>query len=216
MSINFPASLRYQSLLFEQPLTIKVQIAGFQNREDEVLLEEGGHSNVRYWYMSTGLSKFASYSMSINLPASFRYQSLLFEQPLIIKVQIAGFQNREDEVLLEEGGHSNVRYWYMSTGLSKFASYSMSINLPASFRYQSLLFEQPLIIKVQIAGFQNREDEVLLEEGGHSNVRYWYMSTGLSKFASYSMSINFPASLRYQSLLFEQPRKANILTSYSQ
>jgi|GEM_PF-1249654 len=75
---DFPSSLhircritiednhRYQGLLFEVPLSIKVQKAGFKNREDGALLAEGGNVNVRYWYMRTGLPKFASYSMSNN------------------------------------------------------------------------------------------------------------------------------------------------------
>ncbi|HIW33729.1 MAG TPA: hypothetical protein IAA29_13180 [Candidatus Paenibacillus intestinavium] len=81
MPINLPASLRYQSLLFELPFPMKVQKAGFQNREDGTLLEEGGHSSVRNWYTSPGLPKFVSYSMPINLPATLRYQSQLFELP---------------------------------------------------------------------------------------------------------------------------------------
>jgi|GEM_PF-5921675 len=58
------ANHRYQSPYFELPLTIKVQKAGFQNREDGALLEGGGNASVRYWYTRTGLSKFATYSMS--------------------------------------------------------------------------------------------------------------------------------------------------------
>ena len=77
----------------------------------------------------------------------------------MVMVQKAGFQNREDEALLEEGGNSSVRYWYTST-------YNVSarnihrkpmLNLPSSLhircriyvqvnhRYQSSLFELPLV-----------------------------------------------------------------------
>ena len=81
--------------------------------------------------------------------ATSAYSSLsspLFELPLIIKVQKAGFQNREDEALLEEGGSASVRVWYTRPGLSKFALYSMSNMLRQHIpRYQSPLFELPLI-----------------------------------------------------------------------
>ncbi|MCR8656827.1 hypothetical protein NV377_05820 [Paenibacillus sp. T3-5-0-4] len=43
---------------------MKVQKAGFQNREDGALLEEGGNARVRHWYTRTGLPKFTAYSMS--------------------------------------------------------------------------------------------------------------------------------------------------------
>ena len=43
---------------------MKVQKAGFQNREDGELLEKGGSASVRYWYTRTALSKFALSSMS--------------------------------------------------------------------------------------------------------------------------------------------------------
>ncbi|MCR8656844.1 hypothetical protein NV377_05905 [Paenibacillus sp. T3-5-0-4] len=46
---------------------MKVQKAGFQNREDGVLLEEGGNASVHVSYTRTGLPKFASYSMSSRL-----------------------------------------------------------------------------------------------------------------------------------------------------
>ncbi|URN95370.1 MAG: hypothetical protein NAG76_03665 [Candidatus Pristimantibacillus lignocellulolyticus] len=62
--INGGANHRYQSSHFELPLTMKVQNSGIQNREDGALLAEGGNASVRYWYTRTGLSKFASYSMS--------------------------------------------------------------------------------------------------------------------------------------------------------
>ena len=39
-------NLRHQSPLFELPLTMKVQKVGFQDREDETLLEKGGSANV--------------------------------------------------------------------------------------------------------------------------------------------------------------------------
>ncbi|URN92753.1 MAG: hypothetical protein NAG76_12925 [Candidatus Pristimantibacillus lignocellulolyticus] len=76
---DFPSSLhircrlyyevnhRYQSLLFELPLPIKVRKAGFKNQEDGALLVGGGNASVRYWYTRTGLPKFASYSMPIIL-----------------------------------------------------------------------------------------------------------------------------------------------------
>ncbi|MCR8659280.1 hypothetical protein [Paenibacillus endoradicis] len=65
--IHFEAKHRYQSSLIELPLSIKVQKAAFQSQEDEALLVGGGNANVRYWYMRTGLPKFASYSMSNTL-----------------------------------------------------------------------------------------------------------------------------------------------------
>ncbi|MCR8660145.1 hypothetical protein [Paenibacillus endoradicis] len=61
--ICYKAKHRYQSPLFELPLSIEVQNAGFQNREDGALLEEGGSASVRVWYTRPGLPKFASYSM---------------------------------------------------------------------------------------------------------------------------------------------------------
>ena len=48
-------------------IKIKVQKAGFQNREAGALLAEGGNASVRSWYTRTGLPKFASDSMSNTL-----------------------------------------------------------------------------------------------------------------------------------------------------
>jgi len=69
---------RYQSLLFELPIPMKVQKAGFQNQEDDALLVEGGQANVRVWYMRTGLPKFASYSMSNILPSQPSFSKSAF------------------------------------------------------------------------------------------------------------------------------------------
>ncbi|HIW33392.1 MAG TPA: hypothetical protein IAA29_11460, partial [Candidatus Paenibacillus intestinavium] len=64
-----------ESPLFELPLSIKVQKAGFQNQEDGALLEKGGSASVRGWYTRTVLSKFAPYSMSTMLRQHIhRYQ----------------------------------------------------------------------------------------------------------------------------------------------
>ena len=75
---------------------------GFQNQEDEALLEEGGSASVRYWYTRTVLPKFASYSMSITLrQRTHRYQSPFFESPLPIRLKTFGCQHQEDALQWE-------------------------------------------------------------------------------------------------------------------
>jgi len=62
--INNEVNHRYQVYFLNCQTKMEVQKVGFQSREDEALLEEGGNANVRNRYMRTGLPKFASYSMS--------------------------------------------------------------------------------------------------------------------------------------------------------
>jgi len=65
-------------------------------------------------------------------------------------------------------------------------------------RYQSSLFELPILIKVQKVGFQNRAGEALLEKGGSASV-HDYVQANRTFQVRFRFDVEYAASA-YSSL----------------
>ncbi|MFC6331718.1 hypothetical protein ACFP56_03715 [Paenibacillus septentrionalis] len=137
--------------------------------------------------------------MEIVSSAGARNQLRTIELPLLIEVQLFGFQDQEDWPLVEIEERS-VRFWYVSYNV--FAENILRKHCPsvafhircrvyvnALLRNQLRTIELPLPIEVQLFGFQDQEDWPLVEIEERS-VRFWYVSTGV--FASVQASMSNP------------------------